>query len=497
MRASWKLFLVAAIAPAVRAQEGAGDPTPPPAPAAEEPKEPPVWKMSEKDARNLEKLLSEFLGGPAKERAEILVKIEKLVERPVGGHSALEDVESLVGIANRAGALHAKLKKGQTQEMSVAPEAHGFPGTGTVKYWLYVPKDYSGDRLWPLLFCIPDQKKHGDGKRYVEDWVAKSPKVAQSFLVVVPQPHQKGAEWTSPDSLARAMITLRHAAGSFGVGDKDAGPATDYLRIFLDGEDEASVIAARFSEVFAGAVLRGADGRASSKPNVAAAGQLSGMAAYCVIDPNRKSQREFAQLVSAKNGASIVEADAALVGNPVAIGEWMEKLPPRPSHPREISYSVHDGSFQRHYWINVLDFDASVEPAASFAAKADRAKNEVLIDVDGIGRFELFLSDALVDLSRPVRIVVAEEDKELPFFPTKDGFDTLARDLGTMLRELLDSNHPWRVYTVKLVVDVGELRARAAAAEAAPPADGGGKPAGDAGKQAGEAGKPQSTEAAK
>jgi hypothetical protein len=70
----------------------------------------------------------------------------------------------------------------------------------------------------------------------------------------------------------------------------------------------------------------------------------------------------------------------------------------------------------------------------------------------------------------------------------------LARDLGTMLDELLVSNHPWRVYPVKLLVNVGDLRARAEAAakpaEGAPPAEGAGKPAGGAVK-------PQSTEMAK
>jgi hypothetical protein len=495
------MFLLAAVLAAAAAAQDpnapGGPPGTPPGPAAEEPKEPPAWKAPDKDSRKLEELLAQYLGGPAKERAEVLKKIEKALEKPVDGHSMLEDVDGLVAIANRARGLNTKLKKAQIQEMSVAPEVHGFPNIGTVKYWLYVPKDYPADHLWPLLFCMPDQKAHGDGKKYIEDWIAKSTNVAQSFLVAVPQAHAKGAEWTSPESLARAMLSLRHAAGTFGIDPKDGGPATDYLRVFIEGEDEASVIAARFPEAFAGAILRGADGRTGARPNVAAAGQLSGLPAFCVVDPKSKSQREFAQRIQSKSGASVVIEDDTLAGNPAAIGLWMEKLPARPAQPREIAYSVHDGSFQRHHWISVLDFDASVEPAASFTATADRAKNEVLVDVEGIGRFELFLSDALVDLNRPVRIVVSEGDKEFLFFANKEGRDTLSRDLGTMLDELLDSNHPWRVYPVKLVVDVREMRERAAAAEAPAPAEGAGKPAGDGAKPAGDAGKPQSAEAAK
>lgn len=492
MRAWWTLLLTATLAAAVAAQEGNPAAEQPEAKPAEEPKEPPVWKIPEKDIRKIEAPLMEFLAGDPKDRAELLKKIEKAVEKPVDGHSMLEDVAALVSAASRARGFNPKLKKGQVQEISVGPEVHGFPATGTVKYWLYVPKEYREDKLWPLVFCVPDQKKHGDGKKYAEDWVAKSPKVAESFLVVVPQPHAKGAEWTTPASLGRAMISLRHAAGTYGVDKKDAGPATDYLRIFIDGEDEASVIAARFAEVFAGAVLRGADGRTGAL-NVAAEGQLSGMPAFCVVDPKSKAEREFAQKILSANDAGVVTEDATLEGNATAIGIWMDKLPARNPQPKEIGYTVHDGSFQRHHWISVLDFDASLEPAASFRATANRAKNEVAIEVEGIGRFELFLSDALVDLGRPVRIVVLEEGRELPFFANKEGRDTLTRELGTMLGELLDSNHPWRVYPVRLVVNVAELRARVPAE--APPAEEGGKP-GEEGAQPGGEAKPQSAEGA-
>jgi len=493
MRAWWTILLTAALAAEIAAQDGNPPPEQPEAKPAEEPKEPPAWKIPDKDLRKIESPLDEFLRGDPKDRADLLKKIEKAVERPVDGHSMLEDVERLIDIANHARNFNPKLKKGQVQEIPVGPEVHGFPAIGTVKYWLYVPKEYRDDRLWPLLFCIPDQKKYGDGKKYVEDWIAKSPAVAEGFLVVVPQPHAKGAQWTTPASLARAMITLRHAAGTFGVDKKEAGPATDYLRIFIDGEDEASVIAARFPELFAGAVLRGADGRAGG-PSVAAIGQLSGMPAFCVVDPKSKAQRDFAQKIVERNEASVVIEDASLDGNPTAMGIWMDKLPARKPEPRDISYTVHDGSFQRHYWINVLDFDASYKPAASFRATADRAKNDVTVEVEGISRFEVFLSDALVDLSRPVRIVIMEEGRELPFFLTKDGRDTLTRELGTMLGELLDSNHPWRIYPVKLVVDVAELRARTP--EEAPAEEGAGKPAEDT-KPAGENNKTQSAEAAK
>jgi hypothetical protein len=475
MMRAWWIVPVLALAAVTAAQEG--EPQNPPAepapeaapePAAEEPKEPPAWKLPKQEWRRLEDLVHQILSGSAKDRSEATKKLEKVLEKQIDGHSVLEDAEAFAAMAGSARAF-GKLKKGQVQEIAVGPSVHGFP-TGTVKYWLWVPKDYKEDRLWPLLFCLPDNKKHGDGKKYVEDWVAKSPKIAAGFLVVMPQPHAKGAEWTVDDSLARAMISLRHACGTFGVDKKEAGPATDYMRIILDGEDAASVIAARFAEMFAGAVLRGADGRATAKPNVAAVGQLCGLPAYCVIDPNRKTQREFAQRIKDKNAASVVVEDAELSGDWGAIGEWIDALPARGAQPRTLEFFVHDGSFQRHHWVNVLEFDATADPAASVEATADRAKNELRVEVYGVTRFEVFLNDAIVDLNRPLEIVIVDGETELPFFHTEDGRDTVPRDLGTMINELLDSNQPWRVYPVKLVVDVPELRERAAAA--APPAEG-------------------------
>jgi len=465
MRAWWMLLLLALLAPGALAQEE--EVTPPEAPPkAEEPKEPPAWTLPDRDARKLRGLMEDFLAGDARKQADALKKMEKLLERPIDGHSALEDVASLVDMAMHARAFRSKLKKGHVQEISVSPAVHSFP-MGTVKYWLFVPKDYRDDQLWPLMFCLPDNKAHPDGKAFLEGQLGKCPLMAESFLVVVPQAYAKGESWSSPNSLAQAMIALRHATGTFGVDEKEAGPATDFLRIFIHGDDAAAVIAARFPEVFAGAILVHSDGRPGGNIDISAAGQLSGMPAYCIIDPKRKRQREFAERIKADNDVSVIAQDAGGEGDFKSIGEWLEKLPPRASQPRKISYTVHDGSFQRDYWINVLDFDASVEPAPSFEAEANRATNVVTIEVEGISRFELFLNDAIVDLNRPVRIVVKEGDKDLPFFDTEDGCDTVSRDLGGMLAELVESNHPWRIYVAKFVIDVGELRQRAEAEAAA------------------------------
>ena len=167
------------------------------------------------------------------------------------------------------------------------------------------------------------------------------------------------------------MIALRHVVGTFGADKKTGGPASDLTRVFLDGQDPAAMVAARFPEMFRGAILRNADGRSLGRTNLRAVGGLSGLTAYCIYDPKRKAQKQFAEKLRAANDKSLlVEAESKkFLGDATALYAWMEARPAF-KHPRKIEYTIHEPSFQRHYWINVLEYDASVKPAASFIAEA-------------------------------------------------------------------------------------------------------------------------------
>lgn len=469
MRAFLSVLLLAALASRGSAQakpaEGGDKPEAEAGKAAEARA---AWKLPEKEARKLDSLLKEFLH-PKKpaDRKAILEKLEKFAAKEVDGHSVLEDVGAIVQMANRHRFFNPKLasKRGRVWPVEVKPEVHGFPGRiGTVKYHLYVPKKYNEKQLWPLLFCLPDNKKWPDGAKYIQDvWVKRSSRIADGFLVAVPTPQSKGEDWTDARSYPRAMISLRHVAGNFEATKKHGGPAVDMLRIFIDGEDPAALVAARFPELFEGAILRRCDGRAGSGPNLRTSGRLSGLPAFAIFEEGQKRQKEFAERLKADNAASMTARveDVGPLGNAKIIAAWMEKLGTRPPQPSVIGYTIHDPSFQRHYWINVLGYEAAMKGDPIFDATADRAKNEVRIDIEGITRFELFLSDALVDLGKKVRIVVVEKDQEYEFFN-----DKVTRDIGGLLEELLATNHPWRIYPVKFLVDLADLRAKQAKLDA-------------------------------
>ena len=162
--------------------------------------------------------------------------------------------------------------------------------------------------------------------------------------------------------------------------------------------------------------------------------------------------------------------DARFLGDAEAIATWMAARPFEGMQQRELEYTVHRPSFHRHHWINVREVDTSGETAPHYHAVADRDRNEVTIYASGLVRFELFLNDTLVDLNKDVRIVVSEEEREYEFFNGR-----IRRDLGVLLSELVASNHPWRIYPVRFVIDMPELRdveARRAAEEARRKAEG-------------------------
>jgi len=470
MRALLSVGLLVALAGQGLAQAKPAEPggEKPKAEAGEVAKAPAAWKLPDREAGKLDRLLGEFLHPKKSEdRKKTLEKVEKLVAKDVDGHSILEDVEAIVHMANRHRYFNPKLasKRGKIDMVQVKPEVHGFPGKiGTVKYHLYLPRKYSDKQLWPLLFCLPDAKKWPDGAKYIQEaWVARSPRIADGYIVVVPVPQSKGEAWTALKTYPRAMIALRHAAGNFEATKKEGGPATDMLRIFIDGEGAASLVAARFPEIFAGAILHRCDGRAGSGPNLRTSGRLSGLPAFAIFEASKKRQAEFAERLQADNpsGMTARSEDVGPLGSAKTIAAWMDKLGTRVPQPPVISYTLHDPSFQRHYWINVLGYDASLKGKPIFDATADRAKNEIRIDLEGITRFELFLSDALVDLSKKVRVVVVEKDKEYEFLN-----DKAPRDVGRLLEELLATNHPWRIYPAKYVVDLADLRAKTAKLEA-------------------------------
>ena len=177
--------------------------------------------------------------------------------------------------------------------------------------------------------------------------------------------------------------------------------------------------------------------------------------------PGKSRQQKFAGLLKGENEAcKVVESADPLAADAEEIAKWVEALPVRGAE-REIAYTVHDSSFQRHHWINVLRYDGAQKEDVAFSGSCDRISNIVTIRNNGLIEFEVSLNDALVDLNRDVTINVIEGDKTYEAWKGK-----LERDLGSMMTELLESNQPWRIFPARVAIDMTAVRKAAAEAEA-------------------------------
>ncbi|MEE8104373.1 MAG: hypothetical protein V3T86_02445 [Planctomycetota bacterium] len=439
---------------------------------AEAPKEAPAFELPDKDKKKLDALMRDYLF-PKKSRLSARAKLEKFISKLVDGHSVLEDVPSVVRAASRAKMSFANPKagrKGAIKTVEIRPDVHGFPGgVGTVKYFLYLPKTYApGKRQVPLILSLPNNRRYPDGAAYIKEMWLRSPSIAKNYAIVVPTPFKKGEAWNKRKSYGRAMIALRHAAGNFEQRKKTGGPALDQRRVFIDGDNTAAVIAARFPEVFAGAILHGATGfgRGTSFGSVRAVnlskhGGLTGLPTYCITNEKKKSHALFAAKLLAGTKGSVQQTakdPKKPLGDVEKLAEWMDKVE-RQDQPRKLEYTIHDPSFQRLHWIYINSYDgtfdgsSSSRPMAGFTAEADRATNVIEIDNRGLERFELFLNDALVDLNKEITINVLDGEEEMEFFKGK-----VTRSVSVLLDELVASNQPWRTYTARFVVDVAALR---------------------------------------
>ena len=92
------------------------------------------------------------------------------------------------------------------------------------------------------------------------------------------------------------------------------------------------------------------------------------------------------------------------------IWEWMDKHP-RNAYPTAVEFWPQTETFLRASWITVEPGSAS--EGAHVKASIDPGSNTITIDAEGVPTATLYLSDALVDLDRPLRIVANGASREV------------------------------------------------------------------------------------
>jgi len=165
----------------------------------------------------------------------------------------------------------------------------------------------------------------------------------------------------------------------------------DFDRIVLDGGAPALAAAPSYASLFAGLVLRG--------------GALSETA--------RKTVPNFAPVPIYVIGAPHLANQLRAAGHPsVTVGEneglpaWVEER--RRTQPKRFRWTVLGPKQQLAWWINVDYLARGAVEGALDVEVVDTAKapNTIQIRARGIEQVSVYLNDEIVDLDRPVRIVI-------------------------------------------------------------------------------------------
>jgi poly(3-hydroxybutyrate) depolymerase len=373
--------------------------------------------MSERDQKELAKHLQEYLDPEAPEEdkleakedfREALAKIGKRLaedgEDPV--QAALSDLAGLGGAMRLATPLKSK-KSGTVLEGET--ELQGNP----IRYRVWTPDAYkhTGDPL-PLLLCLPglgDSGPMSPEQFLSEQWMQT--KARDGALIAAVELPAEVESWSAatdsaggPGGVACAMVAL---------GDLRREFAIDPDRVYLVGRGAAVpaavAIGGMFPHLFAGVVGQAGDAGSAgwanyqNLPTFFQGGGAEATAFY-------EGTKEFGNC-ELRPEASCDE-----------IWAWMQEHP-RIANPAKVTLVPGSPIPNKAYWVEIPPIAA--EGDMSITAEADRTANSISVTSKGIDTVTLYLNDEIVDLDRPIELVLNGAKQEALVPRSVDDFLTL------------------------------------------------------------------------
>ena len=266
---------------------------------------------------------------------------------------------------------------------------------GTIKYTVWVPKSYrSTSGPYPVVIVMPglhEGKPMPSTQFLIEHWT--DPVMRDSALIAVLDMPEDVAVWQEtkaadggPGGVMAAMLTFRDLRDTY---------AMDSNRVYLMGREtgvaSALSLGSKFPHLFAGVIGQAGD---------------AGEAGYA----NFRNLPVLLQGGGTQAEAFKAGADGAEYGNcelrPAATEEeiwaWIEAHP-RVSNPSKVTLALGAPIPNKAYWIEVPPTDGV---GLTITAEADREANKITVTGEGVPSVTLFLNDDLVDLDKPLTIVL-------------------------------------------------------------------------------------------
>jgi hypothetical protein len=361
-------------------------------------------ELNVRDHQDLGKLLKEYLDpkSDAEDQVEVkqdlLKKLEKIGKKRVEkGEDPVQGALALTADLGQA-LFHANGYKKQRGGKVLDEEVE--VGDTTIEYSVWVPKSYKQSEATPVLLCVPglsEGQPMSPDQFLTEHWTEAT--VRDSALIAAVAMPTDTAAWTETQTadgnhggVAVIMLALR------GLREKYA---IDPNRVYLVGREQgvpaAVSLASKFPHLFAGVVGQAGDvGEVDfhNFRNVPSFLQGGGAQATAFL--------EAIDGADYKNCTLKPEADEA------EVWAWIEQNP-RLSNPAKVTLRPGAPIPNKAYWIEVPPTDAS---NATITAEADRASNTITITGEGVESVMIYFNDELVDLDKPVKIVLNGRERE-------------------------------------------------------------------------------------
>lgn len=372
-------------------------------------------ELNDGDHRKLGRILNKYFGEKTAEKdrekakSELIGELEKIGKKR-GVKESGESVRAALALTADLGKAIAysteykNLRGGKTitEKIEVGDE--------TFEYALLLPSSYkSTGAALPLVLCVPELK---DGKpmsptTFLQEQLLDPALRDGAILAAVEMPSDP-ATWS----------VIRTEGGRMGglyaimktLAEVRQSVAVDPDRVFVVGRQQgaaaAMTIVGKFPHLFAGAAaLAGDIGDISSTNFCNVPTFLQGGAQSTTFEEQNKQ--------AGYNNCTI-KSDAT----PADFWSWAQQTV-RVSNPAKIALEPEPLGAFKAYWI---EFEPTEGLKGVINATADKSSNTIKIDASGIRTITVYFNDAIVDLSKPVKIVLNGQEQEVEIARSVDDF---------------------------------------------------------------------------
>lgn len=323
--------------------------------------------------------------GKLEAEADIREELAKLngKNRKLKGTTLLaspEDLGAMIYLSNKYDRKQPKRGAGKVMDRAVDNGARG-----TVEYAIWAPAKYKAKSgPYPLIISLP-QEGENPKVHITNNWVDGG--LRESAIIASPKMPGDSGKWSEIEGLTAVMLTLRNVTEIYAI---------DFDRVFLGGRqlggEAALAIANMFPSRFAGAFCWAADGGEGIPVE-----NLKHLPVFISGGGSKATDFE----TRAKE-AGLEHVTLAASGGESEIIQWMADLE-RNSYPSAFSL-VPGAPFPTNaYWLQVPRL--SDVKGVRLDVEVNREENTITLTGVGLTEATLYLSDAIVDLDRPVVVI--------------------------------------------------------------------------------------------